>query len=377
MKKIALACVLISLVSCQVTPNKTFTVDGTIRNAPAKTVYLELNNADSRPVILDSAHLSADGKFSMQVDAGEEALYSLRNENSPYPFALLINDSKKMSVTTDMAAQPFSYSVAGSDASQAIIDYDKAIGTRMNDVLSIRQAIDSLQKITAAGPALASRDSAINVWVGRYDVASEEVKQYAIDAMNKSKSPMFVLYALGSYQFRSRDVRENGLSTTDVHQILSGASSRFPGHVALNEQVKKAGSNKAPDFSLPDPDGRMISLSSFRGKYVLLDFWASWCGPCRQENPNVVAAFNRFKDKNFTVLGVSLDKDKSAWTAAIAADGLTWTHVSDLQFWNSAAAALYHVDGIPYNVLIDPQGNIIGESLRGQDLTNALAKVLK
>ncbi|GAB3918883.1 TlpA disulfide reductase family protein [Mucilaginibacter boryungensis] len=133
----------------------------------------------------------------------------------------------------------------------------------------------------------------------------------------------------------------------------------------------------APEFSQADTSGKMVSLSSFKGKYLLIDFWASWCGPCRAENPNVVKAYNKYKDKNFTILGVSLDQpgDKAKWLAAIHKDGLTWTHVSDLQYWNNAASTAYGVQAIPQNYLLDPTGKIIGKNLRGKDLEDKLAQI--
>ncbi|HMP91660.1 MAG TPA: TlpA disulfide reductase family protein, partial [Phnomibacter sp.] len=134
--------------------------------------------------------------------------------------------------------------------------------------------------------------------------------------------------------------------------------------------------NMAPDFTLNNPDGKPVSLSSLRGQYVLVDFWASWCGPCRQENPNVVKAYQAYKSKGFTILGVSLDKDRDPWLEAIKKDKLTWEQVSDLKFWQSPVVELYGIRGIPANVLLDKEGKIIAKNLRGADLEAKLAEVL-
>lgn len=147
--------------------------------------------------------------------------------------------------------------------------------------------------------------------------------------------------------------------------------------VAYAEKVKATAIGQpAPEIALPDPNGNVITLSSFRGKYVLVDFWAKWCGPCRRENPNVVKAYQAFKGKNFDILGVSLDRTKEDWLQAIAEDGLTWNHVSDLRYFDSQAAKDYNINGIPFSILVDPAGVIIAKNLRGNALHRKLEEVL-
>lgn len=164
----------------------------------------------------------------------------------------------------------------------------------------------------------------------------------------------------------------NGLSISSQHSAIGGFVSK-----QIAENKKNPIGQPLADFTQPDTSGHTVALSSLKGKYVLVDFWASWCGPCRQENPNVLNVYNKYKEKNFTVLGVSLDKTKKAWVDAINMDALTWNHVSDLQGWNNAVAQKFEIFSIPQNFLLDPNGKIIAKNLRGPALESKLNSLLK
>lgn len=164
----------------------------------------------------------------------------------------------------------------------------------------------------------------------------------------------------------------NGLSFSSQHSAIGSLVSK-----QIAENKKNPVGEPLADFTQPDTSGHIIALSSLKGKYVLVDFWASWCGPCRQENPNVLNVYNKYREKNFTVLGVSLDKTKKAWVDAINMDALAWTHVSDLQGWNNAVAQKFEIFSIPQNFLLDPNGKIIAKNLRGPALESKLKSLLK
>jgi len=208
----------------------------------------------------------------------------------------------------------------------------------------------------------------------------------------EKRSAPFTAYALIASGLISQTGQDTILQSLPVH-VKDDALGREIVNVqlrrdsmmkaALAKKQVEAGKvpigTKAPDFTQYDVKNNPVSLSSFKGKYVLVDFWASWCMPCRAENPNVVKAYNKYKDKGFTVLGVSLDSQtaRAAWLKAIATDGLTWTQVSDLKGWKNEAAAQYGVSSIPQNFLIDPNGVVVAKNLRGEDLNSKLASIFK
>ena len=368
-KIVLIGAIAIGLFACkQKSSNGEFEVSGKIKGIKKQLVYLQQFPFEgSQLQVVDSSTLADDGSYKLHTIGKEQGLYTVGVANGPQ--AIFINDNDDITINLDSVnfRHP---DIQNSDATKSIYGF-------MDDYIK-RDSVVGLAYQQANQPT--ATDSSKQVFQQQLSSLNGFIKSY----INNAQSPAAVYFAISQ-------IPSPTMPAEDLVTLVTSASNRFKGHTGLQilkQKLTEAANNNqpkqyaltgkpAPNLTMQDVNGKTVSISDFKGKYLLVDFWASWCGPCRQENPNVVAAFNKYKNKNFTILGVSLDDDKQAWKDAISKDGLAWNHMSDLKQWDSQAVKAYGFDGIPFNVLIDPNGNIIASSLRGTDLETKLAQVLQ
>ena len=352
--------------------NSSFQLKGTLSDSKAETLYLE-KLGSAKQVIIDSVILDENGNFEFTNYTPKIGFYRIKTNDKN--FAMLVLDSAdKVTITGSVKDLGNTFKVEGSSETTIFIEYNNLSKSRDIKLDSLNKAFQLLMETNKMDSK--RMDSLSAIFEAPYNYIINQTNTLMVDKISKNTnmySSIMAIQALDPDKY------------SDLYKSLdAGLSKKFPNDknvIMFHEVVERMLSTNvgqfAPEISLPSPDGKEIALSSLKGKLVLIDFWASWCGPCRKEMPNVIKIYSKFKNKGFEIYGVSLDQDKEKWMEAITKDGINWPQVSDLKYWDNVAARIYNVQGIPYTVLIDKDGKIIAKNLRGQELEKKIAEVLK
>ena len=362
---------LMSPVLCFAQQN-TYTISGTVNRPEIKTLYFTQSTFYDTNTKLNAQKIEVlDGRFSIKgmIDEPVPAFLSLfevykKIGTKPKEF-ILDKGIISIEITSDLASAVVKGSKAQDDLFQYNIEQNP-YSAKINEI-----NIEA-QRLSSSG---ISADSIGQLFRIPFRDANRALTDFQLKFIQKNSSAFISLLLIPNIARSTNNyIEADSLLASLQDNIESSATAKTIREYIISQKKTSVGA-LAPDFRLADTAGKKIALSALKGKYVLLDFWAAWCGPCRQENPNVVQAFKTYKNDGFTVLGVSLDKEKKSWLKAIHDDNLQWQHVSDLKFWASEAAILYGITSIPRNFLLDPRGKIIGRDLRGQDLLDKLEEL--
>ena len=369
-----------------VSDNVSFSLNGTLSNVTGEKIYLERTGM-GKPIPIDSAIISDNGYFELEGETEIQNFFMLRVDGGTFT-TLLIDNNENITLEGNGKDLNLLSSLKGSPGSAKIIDLNQRLS-------KLNAAIDSMGRVrqeVMKDPSRANEMTKIAQEANKMVTAHKEYIGSFIDQNTGSLACLVALYqSIGRQKlitfdsdpglFKKVDQElmaslPNSVHTKNFHSMMMKMENEKK-QQAIGDKLLDIGA-VAPDITLPNPEGKNMSLSSLRGKYVLLDFWAAWCGPCRHESPTLVKAYQKYNSKGFEIFQVSLDKTAKAWKDAIAKDQLTWPyHVSDLKYWQSAPAKTYNVSSIPANFLLDPQGKIIAKQLRGPQLEAKLTEIFR
>lgn len=338
-------------------------ITGNLQNVPQGVVVLS-QFTDSRPKVLDTLEIKSNGDFSFEFDSiSAPTFYELNLYGQRVVKLALFTEDVDVKFNF---SDPTSLQIEGSKDSKEMLKLEKLMEEYQVKVNQLNERYYE---------AMSKNDAPViqQIQVDAMTLESQQV--VSVKEMIESMGNSFASLAAIGLLNPQNDFPFIDALVTELNDNYPGSPAILQMKQQLDELRALAVGQEAPDIVLPDPSGKSTKLSDLRGKYVLIDFWAAWCKPCRQENPNVVRLYTQYNSKGFEVFGVSLDRSREDWIKAIADDRLNWTQVSDLLYFNSAAAELYQIQAIPATYLIDPDGKIIAKDLRGPSLEAKLAEL--